>query len=112
MKAFDGGFFDRAIHSLNLAVCPRMPHLREAVFDPVLAANAVEDVREGVRIQGAVGEFHAVIGQHGVDPVVRRLQQVAQKLRRVHLARPLLQSHKDEFRRAVNGDKETQLALR
>jgi hypothetical protein len=35
---------------LNLAVRPGMPHLREAVFDPVLATNAVEDVREGVRI--------------------------------------------------------------
>jgi hypothetical protein len=29
-----------------------MPHLREAVFDPVLATNTVEDLREGVRIQG------------------------------------------------------------
>jgi len=50
MKALDGGFLDRAINSLNLAVRQGMPHLREAVFDPVLAANAVEDVREGVRI--------------------------------------------------------------
>jgi len=73
MKAFDGGFLDRAIHSLNLAVRPRMPHLREAVFDPVLAANAVEDVREGVRIQGAVGELNAVVGQHGVDLIGQRL---------------------------------------
>ena len=83
MKAYDGCFLDRAIHSLNLAVCPRMPHLREAVFDPVLAANAVEDVRKGVRIQGPVGELKAVVGQHGVDPVGRRLQQVAQELRRL-----------------------------
>ena len=67
MKAFDGGFLDRAIHSLNLAAHSGMPHLREAVFDPVLATNAVEDVREGVRIQGPVGELNAVVGQHGVD---------------------------------------------
>jgi hypothetical protein len=88
-----------------------MPHLREAVFDPVFAANAVEDVRKCVRIQGPVGELKAVVGQHGVDPVGRRLQQVAQKLRRFHLARPLLQSHKGELRRAVDGDEEIQLAL-
>jgi hypothetical protein len=50
MKAFDGGFLDRAIHSLNLAAHSRMPQLREAVFDPFFAANAVEDVRKGVRI--------------------------------------------------------------
>jgi len=111
MKAFDGGFLDRAIHSFNLAVYPRMPHLREAVFNPVLATNVVEDVREGVRIQGAVGELNAGVGQHGVDPVGRRLQQITQKLRRFHLARPLLQSHKGELRRAVNGNKEIQLAL-
>jgi hypothetical protein len=88
-----------------------MPQLCEAVFDPVLAANAVEDVREGARIQGPGGELNAVVGQHGVDPVGRRLQKVAQELRRFHLACPLLQSQMREFRRAVNGDKEIQLAL-
>jgi hypothetical protein len=67
MKAFDGGFFGRALHPRDLAAHSRMPHLREAVFDSVLAANAVEDVREGVRIQGPVGELNAVVGQHGVD---------------------------------------------
>jgi hypothetical protein len=67
MKAFDGCFLDRAIHPLDLAIRSGMPHLREAVFDPVLATNAVEDVREGVRIQGPVGELNAVVGQHGVD---------------------------------------------
>jgi hypothetical protein len=60
MKAFDDGFLDRAIHSLNLAIYPRMAHLDEAVFDPVLAANAVEDVREGARNQGPVGELNAL----------------------------------------------------
>jgi len=81
-----------------------MPHLREAVFDPVLATNLVEDVRKGARIQGPVGELNAVVGQHGVDPVGQRLQQVAQELCRFHLARPLLQSQMGELRRAVNGD--------
>jgi len=111
MKAFDGGFLDCAIHSLNMAAHSRMPHLREAVFDPALATNAVEDVREGVRIQGADGELNAVVGQHGVDPIGQRLQQVAQELRRFHLARPLLRAQMRKLRRAVSGDKEIQLAL-
>ena len=106
MKAFDGGFLDRAIHSLKLAVRLRMAHLDEVVFEPVLAANAVEDAR----VQGAVGELNAIVGQHGVDPVGRRLDRIAQKLRRLHLACPLLQSQMREFRRAVNGDKEVKLA--
>ena len=67
-----------------------MPYLREAVFDPVLTANAVEDVREGARVQGPVGELNVVVGQHGVDPIGQRLQQVAQELRRLYLACPLL----------------------
>jgi hypothetical protein len=46
-----------------------------------------------------------------VNPIGQRLQKVAQELRRLHLARPLLQSHKGELRRAVNGDKEVRLAL-
>jgi hypothetical protein len=50
-----------------------MPHLREAVFDSVIATNAVEDVRKCVRIQGAGGELNAGLGQHGVDLVGRRL---------------------------------------
>jgi hypothetical protein len=111
MKALDGGFLDRAVHSLNLAVHPGMHHLDEAVFEPVLATNAVEDVRKGVRIQGAVGELNAVVGQHGVDPVGQRLQQVMQELRRLHLARPLLQPQMRKLRRSVNGDKKIQLAL-
>jgi len=67
-----------------------MPHLREAVFDPVLAVKSVEDVRERARVQGLVGELNAVVSQHGVDPIGQRLQQVAQELRRLYLACPLL----------------------
>jgi len=77
MKAFDGCFLDRAIHPLDLAIRPRMPHLREAVLNPVLATNVVEDVCKGVRIQAAVGELNAVVGQHGVDPIGQRVQQLA-----------------------------------
>jgi hypothetical protein len=88
-----------------------MSHLREAVFDPVLTANAVEDVREGARVQGPVGELNAVVGQHGVDPIGQRLQQVAQELRRLHLACPLLRSQMRKLRRAVDGDKDIQQTL-
>jgi hypothetical protein len=88
-----------------------MPHLREAVFDPVLTVNAVEDVREGARVQGPVGELNAVVGQHGVDPIGQRLQQVAQELRRLYLACPLLRSQMRKLRRAVNGEKDIQQTL-
>ena len=88
-----------------------MPYLREAVFDPVLAVNAVEDVREGARVQGLVGEMNAVVGQHGVDPIGQRLQQVTQELRRLHLTCPLLRSQMRKLRPAVDGDKDIQQTL-
>jgi hypothetical protein len=46
-----------------------------------------------------------------VDPVGQRLQQVAQELRRLRLACPLLQPQMRELRRPVDGDKEVRLAL-
>jgi hypothetical protein len=88
-----------------------MPYLREAVFDPVLTANAVEDVREGARVQGPVGELNAVVGQHGVDPIGQRLQQVAQELRRLYLACPRLHAQMRKPRCAVDGDKDIQQTL-
>jgi hypothetical protein len=51
-----------------------MVGLGEPVLDAVLAADAVEDVahparRRPVAVCRQVGEGHAVVGQHGVDPV-------------------------------------------
>lgn len=46
--ALDLCFLDRAVHPFDLAVGPGVLHLGEAMFDPVLVADAVEDVLEGV----------------------------------------------------------------
>ena len=45
MVAFDGGFFDRPVHSLDLPVCPWMLDLGQAVRDPIFVAAHVKHVR-------------------------------------------------------------------
>ena len=74
--AFDGGFLDRAVHSLDLAVGSRMIDLRAAMLDAIFPASNVEHVRRPARSR-AVGvsrreaELDAVVGQDCVD-LVRR----------------------------------------
>ncbi len=53
--------FDGPVHSLDLAVGPRVIHLGLAAFDVAFLANAIEDVRAGVNVGGAVSELDAVI---------------------------------------------------
>jgi hypothetical protein len=44
MKALDGRFLDRSVHSLDLPIGPWVLHLCQAMFDIVLVTDPVEDV--------------------------------------------------------------------
>ena len=71
---FNGGFLNRAVHSLDLTVGPGMIDFGEAMFDAILSASHVEDVR---RIAGgwAIGlarreaELDTVVRQNRLDLV-------------------------------------------
>ena len=77
MEGFRGGVLDGAVHPLGLPVGPGVIGLGQPVLDPMLFADAVEDVaaehRDDLGVAAAVlwqvGEGHAVIGEHGVDRV-------------------------------------------
>ena len=60
VEAFDGRLLDRAVHAFDLAICPRVPDLGEPMFDLMLAANAVEDVFEGINMPVVIGELDAI----------------------------------------------------
>ncbi len=45
VEAFDGGFLDRPVPPLDLAIGPRMLHFGQAMLDAVLSATHVEHVR-------------------------------------------------------------------
>lgn len=84
--AIHGGFFQSAIHLFDLAVCPRMVDLGKAVFDLMLMAHVIKDVKECPPIIFAVGELDAVIGEDGMDAVRHDCDEIAQELRSFHLA--------------------------
>ncbi len=67
--AFDGRFFDRSIHSLDLSVRPRMIDFRQAMFDLMLTANAVEQMFESPFIFLAIGELNAVVSENCMNVI-------------------------------------------
>ena len=83
VEAPHGGFLERAVHPLDLAVGPRVARLGQAVVDVGLGAGQLEAVGaeklaggEGVAdvLGGRLGvarrgEVRPVVGQHGVDVV-------------------------------------------
>ena len=72
--AFDGCVLERAVHTLDLAVGPRMVGFGEAMLDAMLAAQPVEHVspidrgRAGAVLR-QVAELDGVVGQHNADLV-------------------------------------------
>ncbi len=57
VKAFDGGFLDRPVHTLNLPIGPGVLYLGQAVIDPVLIADPVKDVMTSIKVAGSIGEL-------------------------------------------------------
>ena len=71
MVALNGRFLDRAVHALDLTVCPRMLDLGQAMFDAVLAAD-IEHVRHvsscrTISVARREGKLDAIVGEHRVD---------------------------------------------
>jgi len=88
-----------------------MLHFGQPVLDAVFAADAVEDVLQGVPILLAIGELDAVLGEHGVDGVGDDGHDVAQELGGHHLTGLLMQLRIGEFRGPVDGHEEGELAF-
>lgn len=86
MIAFDGCFFDRSVHALDLAIGPRVFDFGEAVLDVILVADPVEDVFERAGVVSHVCELDAIVGQDRVNAIGNSSHEIAQKLSRNHLA--------------------------
>lgn len=79
--ALDSRFLDRPVHSLNLAIGPRMSRLGEPMFHVQLGAGELERVAKEAlvlclhlldivgrpAIAGGIGEVRPIVGEHGVD---------------------------------------------
>ncbi len=69
----DGCLLERAVHSLDLTVSPRMIGLGQAMLDAVSQAGPVEGMAApacsgAITILRQVGELDTVVGQYSVDP--------------------------------------------
>ena len=77
VKALDGCFLDSAVHSLDLAVGPRVVGLGEPMLDPVGFADHVEahwPGIDGVPVSGLLCELNTVIGENGMDLIGHGLE--------------------------------------
>ena len=121
MEAFDGRVFDRAIplpgsglpanrerDPLNLAIRPGMLDLGQPVVDVMLAADAVEDVLEGMNVPVVVGELDAIVCEHDVEPVGHGCDQIAQERGSGHFPGLLVQFDIGELGGAVDGDEQVE----
>ena len=101
-KAFGGRVLDRAVHSFNLAVRPRVLDLGQPVLKLMLAADPVEDVLEGLYVPIMIGELDAVIGEHDVEPVGHGGDEIAQYGSYGHFPGLTVQFNESKFGCAVN----------
>lgn len=54
---------DGFVHSLDLAVCPRMRWKSEPVIDSVFLANSIENVRKSPVVPSLIRELYTVVRQ-------------------------------------------------
>ena len=125
VEAFDGRLFDGAVHTLDLAIGPRMPGLGEAVVDTVLGASEFEgvsaedltplehgvDLGRSPAIAARIGEVRAVVGQDGVDFVGNGFEKGSEEVRGDAPRRLLMQLGEGELRGSVDGHEEIELAF-
>ena len=92
VEALDGCVLDRAVplpgnglpanherDAFNLAIRPGMLDLGQPMVDLMLAADAVEEVLEGVNVPVVVGELDAIVSKHDVEPLRHGGDQISQE---------------------------------
>lgn len=83
VEALHGRVLDCAVHSLDLAVSPRMIGLGQPVLDPVRLTDHVEAHGpgvDGVAVPGLLCELYTVVGENCVDLVGHGFEHVLQEL--------------------------------
>ena len=109
--ALDRRLLDRAIHPLDLSVCPGMIDFRQPMLDAVPLADAVEQMFESPSILQAVGELDAVVREDGMNTIRHGGDQPPQEVARGVTGLVRMQLGESELRRAVDGDEEVELSL-
>ena len=84
MIALDGSFLDRAVHTFDLTIGPRMLDLGKSVLNAVLAAAHVKHMghvpgRWAIGVARWKRELNAIVGEHGVNFVRNGFDQRRQE---------------------------------
>ena len=105
-----GRLLDRFVHSLDLTICPWMRWKGEPVLDSVFFANPIENMRQSLVIPSLIRELYAVVRQNCMNFVRNLLDQVFQELSSLHFSLFFRQFDVCKLARAVDRDKQIQLA--
>ena len=120
MVALDSGVLNGAVHSLDLAVGPRMPRLGQAMFDVEVGTRCFKgvapdglvlrshrfDVFGRPAVSRRVGEMRPVVGQHGVDLVRQCGCEMLEEVGGYPARRLLVQLDESELRCSVDRHEE------
>ena len=123
--ALDRRILDRAVHSLDLTIRPRMPRLGQAMVHIVLSTGVLEGMcphrlstlkgfldERGRRCRVAgCREVDAVVGKYRVDLVGDGVDEVTEKVACYARCDLLVQLDKGELGRAVDRNKQVEPAL-
>lgn len=114
--ALHRGLLDGSVHSLDLAVRPRMIGFGQTVFDAVGSTDLVEAVNAitcspAIAIARQIGELDAVIREHDVNPVWYGRDQGFQEAYGRWPISLLMQLDEGELRGAIDRNKEVEFAL-
>ena len=114
VEPLDRGVLDRAVHSLDLAIGPRMVGFGQSVLDAVRRADHVEAHRpgiDGVAVPGLLGELDAVVGQDRVDLVGHGFEHVLKELLSCLSVSSCNELSDSELGCSVDTDEEKELSL-
>lgn len=87
MIAFYGCILNRSVHSLDLAIGPRVTDLGEPVLNALSVANTVKGDFPVALGSFTFGELNAIVCQQGVDGIRHSVDQVGQEISCNHPSR-------------------------
>ena len=116
VAAFDGGIFDGPVHALDLTIGPRVVWLGQAILDAMLCTNAIEQMAckprcGSIAVAWRMAELDTVVGQDGMQPVWKSVDQIAEKLASDHAGGLGLEPGEDELGCSVDANEQMEFAL-
>jgi len=126
VEALDGRILDGAVHPFDLAIGPGVLGLGQTMIDVVASTRHLEggspewlaalkhafDIGNRPTLALGISEVGPVVGEHGMDLIGDRFDEVQQEVGRDPPCGLLVQLGEGELRGPIDGDEEIEPALR